>query len=299
MITFPNAKINLGLHIVERRADGYHNLETIFYPIPVEDALELHPLQPRREPDVADQTDTSPAEVKSLEAETAMNDCRLSLSGIAVEGDPNSNLVVKAYRLLASHHPLPPVTIHLLKHIPTGAGLGGGSADAAFMLKMLNEQFSLHLSNDTLEEYAARLGADCAFFIRNQPVFAHGIGNLFRPIPLSLKGYVLWLVKPDIFVSTREAFAHITPHKPAISLEELIREPVERWRDRMVNDFEASVFPQHPRLAQLKENFYQQGALYAAMSGSGSSLFGLFAPGTTLPDVPMEEGAFEWKGVLQ
>ncbi len=299
MITFPNAKINLGLHIVERRADGYHNLETIFYPIPVEDALELHPLQPRREPDVADQTDTSPAEVKSLEAETAMSDCRLSLSGIAVEGDPNSNLVVKAYRLLASHHPLPPVTIHLLKHIPTGAGLGGGSADAAFMLKMLNEQFSLHLSNDTLEEYAARLGADCAFFIRNQPVFAHGIGNLFRPIPLSLKGYVLWLVKPDIFVSTREAFAHITPHKPAISLEELIREPVERWRDRMVNDFEASVFPQHPRLAQLKENFYQQGALYAAMSGSGSSLFGLFAPGTTLPDVPMEEGAFEWKGVLQ
>lgn len=299
MITFPNAKINLGLHIVERRADGYHNLETIFYPIPVEDALELHPLQPRREPDVADQTDTSPAEVKSLEAETAMNDCRLSLSGIAVEGEPNSNLVVKAYRLLASHHPLPPVTIHLLKHIPTGAGLGGGSADAAFMLKMLNEQFSLHLSNDTLEEYAARLGADCAFFIRNQPVFAHGIGNLFRPIPLSLKGYVLWLVKPDIFVSTREAFAHITPHKPAISLEELIREPVERWRDRMVNDFEASVFPQHPRLAQLKENFYRQGALYAAMSGSGSSLFGLFAPGTTLPDVPMEEGAFEWKGVLQ
>lgn len=299
MITFPNAKINLGLHIVERRPDGYHNLETVFYPIPVEEALELHPLQPRREPDVADQTDTSPAEVKSLEAETAMNDCRLSLSGIAVEGDPNSNLVVKAYRLLASHHPLPPVEIHLLKHIPTGAGLGGGSADAAFMLKMLNEQFSLHLSNDTLEEYAARLGADCAFFIRNQPVFAHGIGNLFRPIPLSLKGYVLWLVKPDIFVSTREAFAHITPHKPAISLEELIREPVERWRDRMVNDFEASVFPQHPRLAQLKENFYQQGALYAAMSGSGSSLFGLFAPGTTLPDVPMEEGAFEWKGVLQ
>lgn len=299
MITFPNAKINLGLHIVERRPDGYHNLETVFYPIPVEEALELHPLYPEKESAETDRSENSSLKGCQPENETAMSDCRLTLSGVQVEGDPNSNLVVKAYRLLASHHPLPPVEIHLLKHIPTGAGLGGGSADAAFMLKMLNEQFSLHLSNDTLEEYAARLGADCAFFIRNQPVFAHGIGNLFRPIPLSLKGYVLWLVKPDIFVSTREAFAHITPHKPAISLEELIREPVERWRDRMVNDFEASVFPQHPRLAQLKENFYQQGALYAAMSGSGSSLFGLFAPGTTLPDVPMEEGAFEWKGVLQ
>ena len=180
MLTFPNAKINLGLNITEKRPDGYHNLETIFYPIPVEDALEINPL---REGD---------------------GKYCLHQAGMEIAGEAENNLVVKAYKLLDGLFDLPPVDIHLFKHIPSGAGLGGGSADAAFMLKMLNEKFGLGLSTGTLEEYAARLGADCAFFIRNAPTYAEGIGNVFSPVSLSLKGYQLWLVKPDIFVSTRQ-----------------------------------------------------------------------------------------------
>ena len=193
--SFPNAKINLGLNITEKRPDGYHNLETIFYPIPVEDALEINPL---REGD---------------------GKYCLHQAGMEIAGEAENNLVVKAYKLLDGLFDLPPVDIHLFKHIPSGAGLGGGSADAAFMLKMLNEKFGLGLSTGTLEEYAARLGADCAFFIRNAPTYAEGIGNMFSPVFLSLKGYQLWLVKPDIFVSTRDAFSQIKPHRPERSLK--------------------------------------------------------------------------------
>ncbi len=274
MITFPNAKINLGLNITEKRPDGYHNLETIFYPIPVEDALEIHVLNEGNEK------------------------YRLHQAGLEIAGEVDSNLVVKAYKLLEEQYNLPPVDIHLFKHIPSGAGLGGGSADAAFMLKLLNDKFNLGLSNEVLEEYAVRLGADCAFFIQNAPTYAKGIGNIFSPVSLSLKHYQLWLVKPDIFVSTRDAFSQIKPHHPEKSLKEIIQMPVTEWRKYMKNDFEESVFPQFPAIGEIKEEMYRHGAIYASMSGSGSSVYGLFATDAVLPDIDFGEKAFTYKGKL-
>ena len=253
MITFPNAKINLGLNIVEKRPDGYHNLETIFYPINLQDALEVT----RRENNDKEYT--------------------LHISGSPLEGEPEDNLVVKAYKLLKKDYPgLLPVDIHMYKHIPAGAGLGGGSSDAACMIKLLNDKFSLGLSTERMEEYAVKLGADCAFFIRNKPVFATGIGNLFEPVELSLKGYNIILIKPDIFVSTRDAFAEIKPVRPAVSLKEIVRQPMETWKNSMKNDFEDSVFKKFPEIAAIKDELYDLGAVYAAMSGSGSSVFGIF-----------------------
>lgn len=274
MLVFPNAKINLGLNITEKRPDGYHNLETIFYPIPVEDALEVNVLNGGDEK------------------------FRLHQAGLQIEGAAENNLVVKAYKLLDERFGLPAVDIHLYKHIPSGAGLGGGSADAAFMLKLLNERFGLQLSDGELEEYAARLGADCAFFINNRPTYAEGIGNIFSPVSLSLKGYQIWLVKPDLFVSTRDAFSQIKPHRPAMSLKEIVKLPVEEWKGCMVNDFEESVFPQFPAIAEIKEEMYRQGAVYASMSGSGSSVYGLFRADAALPDVDFGENAFIYKGML-
>jgi 4-diphosphocytidyl-2-C-methyl-D-erythritol kinase len=201
----------------------------------------------------------------------------LKVSGVPIEGDAENNLVVKAYRLLKKDFPdMSPINIHMFKHIPTGAGLGGGSADAAFMIKSLNEKFNLKLSIEKMEEYAAILGADCAFFIQNKPVFASGIGNIFENITLSLKGYYIVLVKPDIFVSTKDAFSHITPMHPNQSLKEIVRMPVETWRATMKNDFEESVFQKYPEIAAIKDKLYDMGAIYASMSGSGSSVFGIF-----------------------
>ena len=261
MITFPNAKINLGLNITEKRPDGYHNLETVFYSVPLEDALEI----------------------------TILNDSKqkfaLHQSGLEISGEPENNLVVKAYLLLDREFQLPPIDIYLYKHIPSGAGLGGGSADAAFMLKLLNEKFYLHLTDEKLEEYAAMLGADCAFFIKNKPTFAEGIGNVFSPVDLSLKGYQLVLVKPDIFVSTREAFSFIRSRHPEHSLKEIIKRPVNEWKNNMLNDFEESVFPQYPVIEDIKKELYRKGAVYAAMSGSGSSVFGLFNPEEEIADL--------------
>lgn len=252
MITYPNAKINLGLHIVEKRPDGYHNLETVFYPINLQDALE----------------------VTKLEGE---GEYTLKVSGVPIEGEPENNLVVKAYRLLKKDFPdMEPVNIHMYKHIPTGAGLGGGSADAAFMIRLLNEKFNLNLNTEKMEKYATELGADCAFFIQNKPVFATGIGNIFEPINLSLKGYYIVLVKPDIFVSTRDAFANILPMHPSQSLKEIVRMPIETWRATMKNDFEESVFIKFPEIAAIKDKLYDMGAIYASMSGSGSSIYGIF-----------------------
>lgn len=253
MITFPNAKINLGLNIIEKRPDGYHNLETIFYPINLQDALEVT----RRENNDKEYT--------------------LHISGAPLEGEPEDNLVVKAYKLLKKDYPgLLPVDIHMYKHIPAGAGLGGGSSDAACMIKLLNDKFSLGLSTERMEEYAVKLGADCAFFIRNKPVFATGIGNLFEPVELSLKGYHIILIKPDIFVSTRDAFAEIKPVRPAVSLKEIVKQPMETWKHSMKNDFEDSVFKKFPEIAAIKDELYDLGAVYAAMSGSGSSVYGIF-----------------------
>ncbi|MBO5795394.1 MAG: 4-(cytidine 5'-diphospho)-2-C-methyl-D-erythritol kinase [Bacteroides sp.] len=274
MITFPNAKINLGLNIVEKRPDGYHNLETIFYPIPLQDALEITPW------------------------EGGERKYKLAQSGIQIAGDDENNLVIKAYKLLDSLYNLPPIEINLLKHIPSGAGLGGGSADAAFMLCMLNQHFQLNIPNNQLEVYAAQLGADCAFFVENKPTFAEGIGNIFSPIELSLKGYKLLLVKPDIFVSTRDAFAQIKPKRPTISLKEVAKMPVEAWKTYMVNDFEESVFPQFPAIADIKAKLYDMGAIYASMSGSGSSVFALFKGDATLPKVDFGEGAFVFEAMI-
>lgn len=253
MITFPNAKINLGLNIIEKRPDGYHNLETVFYPINLQDALEVT----RRDG-----------------GEKAYT---LRVSGTPWDGLIEDNLVIKAYQLIKKDYPeVLPVDIHMYKHIPVGAGLGGGSSDAAYMIKLLNEKFLLNLTVEQMEEYAARLGADCPFFIRNRPVFATGIGNVFEPVELSLKGYHLVLVKPDIFVCTREAYADIRPARPAVSLKEIVRQPVEIWKDCMKNDFEDSIFKRFPEIAAIKDKLYDLGAVYASMSGSGSSVYGIF-----------------------
>lgn len=251
MTTYPNAKINLGLNVVERRSDGYHNIETIFYPIGIQDILNIEP------------SDTC-------------TDYSFSSSGMAVTGDPEDNLVVRAYHLLRSNYQFPSIDISLHKQIPFGAGLGGGSSDAAFMLKMLNELFQLKITTKKLELLAAKLGADCPFFIRNKPVFATGIGNIFTPVNLSLKGYWLLLVKPDIHVSTAEAYAGITPAPSEIQLTELILQPVTEWKKFIKNDFEKTVFAKQPEIGRLKEQIYDLGAMYASMSGSGSSVYGIF-----------------------
>ena len=276
MITFPNVKINLGLSITEKRPDGYHNLETVFYPVALEDALE----------------------VRTSSATAPHRKFTLHQHGLEIAGPPEDNLVAKAYQLLDEEFNLPPVDIHLFKHIPSGAGLGGGSSDAAFMLKLLNEHFHLNLSDDQLETYAATLGADCAFFIRNKPTFAEGIGNIFSPIELSLSGYGIMIVKPDIFVSTREAFSNIHPHRPAHPIKEVIQRPVGEWKETLINDFETSVFPLHPAIGAIKEELYNQGAAYASMSGSGSSVFGLFAPEASLPEIDWGANVFSFKGRL-
>lgn len=271
MITFPNAKINLGLNIVEKRPDGYHNLETVFYPIPLLDALEVQ--QRLHESD-------NPSDVvipQGTEANrTRTEDYTLKIAGTPIAGDSEDNLIIRAYRLLQQEFELPHLNIYMYKHIPSGAGLGGGSSDAAFMMKMLNEKFRLGLSREELESRVAKLGADCAFFVRNQPVFATGIGDRMETIDLSLKGYYLVLVKPDIFISTKEAFARIRPQKPEISIREIIRRPVADWPELLVNDFEQSIFPGHPEIAAIKDKLYDLGAVYASMTGSGSSVYGLF-----------------------
>ena len=252
MITFPCAKINIGLQVTERRPDGYHNLDTIFYPIPLHDALEVVP------------------------AESEGYDCRLHLSGVNIEGAPDTNLVVRAYRLLANDFALPPVDIYLHKHIPTGAGLGGGSADASYMLRLLREMYDLNVSDEQLETYAAKLGADCPFFITGRPVYATGIGNEFHPIDLDLSGWHLVVVKPDVFVSTKEAYSMVRPAKPEVTLDQKIALPLDEWKESISNDFEEGIFALHPELNDIKAKLYALGARYAAMSGSGSALFGLF-----------------------
>ena len=277
MICFPNCKINLGLNIVNRRADGYHDLETVFYPVTgLHDALEVTVANAHEEREYTFQQ-----------------------YGNALDCEPETNLVVKAYQLLEETYPdLRPITIHLLKHIPSGAGLGGGSADAAFMLKLLDQLFELHLSTTQLEQLAVQLGADCAFFIQNQPTFATGIGDVFSPISLSLKDYQIIIIKPNVFVSTKEAFAHIHPQRPTVSIVDILQAPISEWRQYLVNDFEASIFPQHPQIEAIKRLLYDNGAEYASMSGSGSSVYGLFKPNTELPNLTQSPDHFYYKGVL-
>lgn len=247
----PNAKINLGLNIVERRPDGYHNIETVFYPIPLCDEL-------------------------SIEEKDGDTEDTLIISGIPVAGELSDNLVMKVLNQLREDYDIPYLLIELTKNIPSGAGLGGGSSDAAFMMKMLNDKFRLMMSDEEMMRRVSSLGADCAFFIKNTPTVARGIGNEFTTTNLSLKGWWVVLVKPNDFVSTREAYAQVHPQQPIQSVEDIISQPVSHWKDLLKNDFEESVFPQHPTIAGIKHNLYQLGAEYAAMSGSGSSVYGLF-----------------------
>ncbi|WP_342647948.1 4-(cytidine 5'-diphospho)-2-C-methyl-D-erythritol kinase [Mucilaginibacter sp. CSA2-8R] len=248
MIVFPNAKINLGLNITQRRPDGYHNLETIFYPLMIKDALEI-------------------IESDALSFQS---------SGIHIPGDRETNLCLKAYQLLKQDFDLPPVSIHLHKHIPIGAGLGGGSADAAFMIKLLNQQFELGLTPENMMNYARQLGADCAFFINNEPVYAFDKGDRFEPVELNLSRYCLVLVMPPVHVSTAEAYGGITPKPVEVSLKNLIQQPISHWKTHIKNDFEEHIFKAYPVIAGVKSALYQAGAIYASMSGSGASVFGVF-----------------------
>lgn len=253
MISFPNCKINLGLHILNKRDDGFHNLETVFYPVALKDALELIPHT------------NNDAEVQ------------FTGTGLAVNGNTADNLCVKAYHLLKQDFPqLPPVRMHLHKTIPMGAGLGGGSADASFMLNMLNERFRLNLSTSQLVNYALPLGSDCPFFIINKPCFATGRGEVLEEVSIDLSAYKIVLINPGIHINTGRAFSNITPALPERSVKEIVQQPVETWKAELKNDFEAPVFSAHPQVREIKESLYQHGAVYAAMSGSGSTLFGIF-----------------------
>ena len=258
MITFPCAKINLGLNIVSKRPDGYHNLETVFYPIPLTDALEIKYMDEK-----------FPSEAP----------CDLKITGNDIDCNEEDNLVIKAYQLLAADFQLPRVHAHLVKRIPTQAGLGGGSSDAAYMIRLLDERFRLNIGIPEMERYAAKLGADCAFFITADPSYAEGIGDVLMPVDVpgaGLGGYYLAVVKPSVAVSTRDAYAAIVPKTPAKCCRDIVRQPIETWKDELVNDFEAPIFAMHPELAAIKQSLYDAGAVYAAMSGSGSALFGIF-----------------------
>ena len=249
MLLFPNAKINIGLSITERRADGYHNLQSIFYPVEWKDALEF-----------------LPAEKESFTS-----------TGINIPSDGKRNLIQQAYDLLASDYSLPPLSMHLHKAIPIGAGLGGGSADASFMLKALNAFFDLKINDFTLENYAKRLGADCPFFINNKATYVEGIGDVFSPIELDLKGYYILLLWDETHLSTAMAYQHIKPSMPERSLRKKIQQtPLEQWKGIIHNDFEKSAYTHFPHLQDEKQWLYDQGAIYASMTGSGSAHYGIF-----------------------
>lgn len=260
MIVFPNAKINIGLYVTEKRGDGFHNLETVFYPVRLADILEIN------------QADT-----------TAKGVCVFKNTGITVDCPAEKNLVLKAYRLLDTVYSLPAVNVHLHKIIPFGAGLGGGSSDAAFMLKALNEYFALGLDEAMLAGYASELGSDCAFFIKNTPAFASGKGDRLEDISLSLNDYKIVLVKPDCGVSTQEAYAGIAPCRAASDLRGLAGIPVRDWRNKVSNDFEKTVFVKYPQIGRIKDKLYNLGAVYASMTGSGSAVFALFDKAKKIP----------------
>jgi 4-diphosphocytidyl-2-C-methyl-D-erythritol kinase len=261
MIVFPNAKINLGLQVLRKRNDGYHDINTVFYAVDWKDVLEV-----------------------TIEKKEAVP-FELILTGLPVAGSNDDNLISRAWKMLQAIHPLPPLRVHLHKVIPMGAGLGGGSADAAFFINAVNDLVGLGLSREQREGMAASLGSDCAFFIHNQPVYASGRGTEFSPIAIDLQLYPIALVYPNIHSNTREAYSGLTPHEATYDLRKALSAPVNTWRNIVDNDFEKTIFAKYPLLAEIKEQLYQQGAMYAAMSGSGSALFGIFdhAPQLNLP----------------
>ncbi|MHA4736988.1 4-(cytidine 5'-diphospho)-2-C-methyl-D-erythritol kinase [Dyadobacter sp. MSC1_007] len=256
MLVFPNAKINIGLHIVERRPDGFHNIESCFYPVGWSDALEI-----------------TPAEEFSFQSD-----------GIAIPGEGDDNLCTRAYQMLSRDFDLPPVKIHLLKAVPIGAGLGGGSSDAAFTIKALNQMLDLGIDIDKQEEYARKLGSDCAFFIRNKPMYCFEKGDKFEDIEIDIAGKWIVLINPGIHISTIEAYSGVVAKRSAVDLRTVLCKPVSEWKGRIENDFEATLFKKYPLLAEIKETLYTRGAGYAAMSGSGSTIFGIFEKEKNLKD---------------
>ena len=274
MITFPNAKINIGLNIVEKRSDGFHNIESVFYPVGLSDALE-----------VIENTDKTTERIV------------FSSSGIEIPGDSSNNLCCHAFHLIAKDYSLPNVKIHLHKHIPIGAGLGGGSADAAFFIRLLNEKFELGLAWGEMHHYAKQLGSDCSFFVSNKTAFVEGRGDIFESIKLDLSNYNIVLIYPNIHVNTAKAYSGVHPKKSIRSLEnDILNLPMELWKNYIQNDFEDSMFFQFPELKKIKEALYSNGAIYASMSGSGSTLYGIFKNET---DLRLKfPNALVWEGKL-
>lgn len=264
MLAFANAKINLGLYVTEKRPDGYHNLETVFYPVKINDVIEI----------------------------TDAEKTTCQIKGIDIPGDAEDNICLKAFELLKKDFDLPAQQITLLKNIPVGAGLGGGSSDAAFLIKLLNDKFELGLNTGQMEDYARQLGADCAFFINNKPVFAEGKGDEFSEVKVDISGYRIVLVKPPVHVSTADAYGGIAPHKSGASLKELIQLPLKDWKLNIKNDFESTVFSKFPEIALVKQALYHEGAIFAAMSGSGSSVFAIFENEVKLPGLEKDNKVF-------
>ncbi len=271
MIAFPNAKINLGLNIISKRSDGYHDIESVFYPLPLKDVLEIVP-------------------ASSTEIFLYNSTEKIPL---------HKNICYKAWSLLHQKYSIEPVHIFLHKNIPSGAGLGGGSSDAAYTLKMLNKIFNLNLSNEELLKLALLLGSDCPFFLLNKACIATGRGESLNPISLNLKNYTIVLVNPNIHISTQEAYSLITPKKPTINTTEIVSKPIETWKENLENDFEQPIFAKYPILSNIKQQLYNKGALYASMSGSGSTIFGIFKkPLQDLSQLFNFENYFVWQGDL-
>lgn len=269
MIVYPNAKINIGLYVTGKREDGFHNLETIFYPVGIKDILEINRIN------------------------SAQGVCLFENTGLPIDCPDDKNLVIRAYKMLATVFSLPAVEVRLHKVIPYGAGLGGGSADAACMLQALNTYFDLKIPERNLLNYALRLGSDCSFFLKNRPLFAGGTGNEFEETGLSLENYTIMVVKPDCGLSTSEAYATITPAPASFDLRKITEVPVEQWKEVIRNDFEQQAFERHPEIRRVKEALYGMGALYASMTGSGSGVFGIFNQGKGKVDAL--KGEFVWK----
>ena len=265
MIAFPNCKINLGLSIIAKRADGYHALETVFFPVHLQDMLEI------------------------VHSDNTAKEIIFSNTGLAIPGDETQNLCVKAYYLLKKDFPhIPAVKMHLHKQIPMGAGLGGGSSDGTAALKLLNQQFNLKLNSTQLVNYAAQLGSDCPFFVYDHPCHATGRGEILNEQVCDLSAYKIALIHPGIHVSTAWAFSQLKPHAKEKSITEILAQPIETWKSTLINDFEAPIFLAHPILQDIKNELYKQGALYASMSGSGRSLFGIFPTTHTWSDTFMD-----------
>lgn len=271
MLVFPNAKINLGLNITEKRKDGFHNLETIFLPIGLKDVLE----------------------VSENKEKGFQNSIEFSFSGFQIPGNADDNLIAKAYRLIRNDYPIPALHVHLHKAIPFGAGLGGGSSDVVFFMNQVDEMFSLNLSWGEKHNYAKQLGSDCSFFIVNKPCFATGKGDDLEKLDFNLNGFYFVLIKPNIGVSTAEAYSRVKAKLPEVSIKEIIKMPMENWKTYLKNDFEESVFAVYPEVETIKNEMYNAGAVYAAMSGSGSSVFGLFR--NEKPRVKTQGEYFIWE----